>query len=344
MPAAVLIAILALGGCAEIPPPVTATKLFAVSGVTEVLNAVALSPDGVLVVVADMDGQIIARDVPSGAERWKVRAPAPGAPRRIDTLAFSGDGTFLVSAGDDARVTELWKADTGYEAGTVAVRNARTAAFHPTERTLVLGGGGTLHVVDVEKGEVTRTIPNAHLGDLIYAAAFSPDGGVLASVSLGGSLKLWQWPALTLRSSVSMSSSLEAMSPRSLALTRDGARVASNGIQGKVHVWDGGAGREERTFTNRPEAPGHWHAELKHSLAFTSDGSWLFAPDTHDQGLRILHLPSGRAYPVLKTDVPFYKAVAIATAASTVALLHAGDGQGKGPYGLEVWQLQYAAK
>jgi len=53
-----------------------------------------------------------------------------------------------------------------------------------------------------------------------------------------------------------------------------------------VHVWDGVAGREERTFTNRPEAPGHWHAELKHSLAFTSDGSWLFAPDTHDQGLR----------------------------------------------------------
>ena len=50
------------------------------------------------------------------------------------------------------------------------------------------------------------------------------------------------------------------------------------------------------------------------------------------------------AYPVLKTDVPFYKAVAIVTAASTVALLHAGDGQGKGPYGLEVWQLQYAAK
>ena len=60
--------------------------------------------------------------------------------------------------------------------------------------------------------------------------------------------------------------------------------------------------------------------------------------------MRILHLPSGKAYPVLKTDVPFYKAVPIVIAASTVALLHAGDGQGKGPYGLEVWQLQYSAK
>jgi len=110
MPAAVLIAILTLGGCSEIPPPVTATKLFAVSGVTEVLNAVALSPDGALVVVADMDGQIIARDRSIG--RRALEGPRAGAGRapRIDTLAFSGDGTFLVSAGDDARVTELWKA------------------------------------------------------------------------------------------------------------------------------------------------------------------------------------------------------------------------------------------
>ena len=113
---------------------------------------------------------------------------------------------------------------------------------------------------------------------------------------------------------------------------------------GKVHVWDATAGHQERTFANSHEAPGNWHAELRHSLAFTSDGSWLFAPDIYDQGLRILHLPSGKAYPVLKTDVPFYKAVAIVIAASTVALLHAGDGQGKGPYGLEVWQLQYSAK
>jgi len=99
-----------------------------------------------------------------------------------------------------------------------------------------------------------------------------------------------------------------------------------------VHVWDGVAGREERTFTQSPGGAWHWHAELKHSLAFTSDGSWLFAPDTHDQGPENLCTCRRQGLPVLKTDVPFYKAVANRTAASTlVALLHAGDGQGKGP-------------
>jgi WD40 repeat protein len=172
----VLAAILILTGCGETKPPVTATKVFAVSGVTEILNSVALSPDGSLVVVADLDGFIVARGVASGAERWRVRAHRAGA-RRIDSLAFSADGVFLASSGDDAREVELWKGATGYEAGVVPVRDARVAVFHPIDRTLVLGAGPTLHVVDVDKAEVTRTIPNAHLGDLIYAAAFSPDGG-----------------------------------------------------------------------------------------------------------------------------------------------------------------------
>jgi len=34
---------------------------------------------------------------------------------------------------------------------------------------------------------------------------------------------------------------------------------------------------------------------------------WLFAPDTHDRGLRVLHIRSGKAYPVLHGQAPFYK-------------------------------------
>jgi hypothetical protein len=83
------------------------------------------------------------------------------------------------------------------------------------------------------------------------------------------------------------------------------------------------------------------HAELRRSLAFSHDGAWLFAPDEHDRGLRILNVPSGKAYPVLRGDGPFYKAVSIAVPASMVALLRPGRAEGGGPYGLEVWQLTY---
>jgi hypothetical protein len=84
--------------------------------------------------------------------------------------------------------------------------------------------------------------------------------------------------------------------------------------------------------------------ERRHSLAFTGDGEWLFAPDTHDRGVRVLYIGSGKAYPVLQGQAAFYKAVALAIPASTVALLRPGDDQGRGPYGLEVWRLTYQAR
>lgn len=135
------------------------------------------------------------------------------------------------------------------------------------------------------------------------------------------------------------------MSPVSLALTHDGTRAAANTILGRVHVVDTVKGREERTFASVAEAPGHgMHAEMRYSLAFTVDGHWLFAPDTHDRGLRILHVASGQAWPVLQGAGPFYKAVALALPVSLVALLRPGNDQGGGPYGLEVWRLEFRGR
>ncbi len=96
---------------------------------------------------------------------------------------------------------------------------------------------------------------------------------------------------------------------------------------------------------NTPEAPGHgMHAEMRRSLAFSQDGDWLFAPDMHDRGVRILNLASGKAYPVFTGDAPFYKAMSVSVPSSLVALLHPGDVQGRGPYGLEVWRLTYSTR
>ena len=334
-----------LAACSEAPPPVTAIRVLEVSGLQPVVNAVALSPDGGLVVVGDLDGGLIAREVPSGAERWGIRVHPRGSARRIDGVFFSPDGSLLVTTGHDARTLEVWDAATGRADSVLDIGKSRGVAFHPTERMLAVAAAATIHVVDLDRREVVRSLPNAHAADAVYAIAFSADGQVLASISDQGSFKLWSWPALLLRSSAPLSSGLESMAPVSLALTRHGTRAAANGILGRVHVVDTAKGREDRTFANAPEAPGHaMHAELRYSLAFTEDGDWLFAPDTHDRGLRILHVPSGKTYPVLQGEGPFYKAVALALPASMVAFLRPGDDQGRGPYGLEVWRLNFAEK
>lgn len=340
MTRAVALALL-LAGCAESPSPVTAERVLAVSGIQPVVNAVALSPDGSVVAVGDMDGELIMRELPSGAERWRGRVAAG----RVDGLVFSADGSLLASTAQEGRTMELWQVLAGRQAAVLEIRDSRTAAFHPTEPALVVGGRGTLYVVDAQRGEVMRTLPNAHSGENVYAAAFSSDGQILATASDQGSIKVWAWPALTLRTSVSMSKSLEQLAPVSLVLGRQGTRAAANGLAGRVHIVDLAKAREERTFDNTPEAPGHgMHAEMRRSLAFSQDGDWLFAPDMHDRGVRILDLANGKAYPVFTGDAPFYKAMSIAIPASLVALLRPGDIQGRGPYGLEVWRLTYSTR
>src|SRR2546425_2662754 len=123
-----------LFGCSESRSPVTGVKVLEVSELPATPNAVALSPDGRLVVVGDLDGDLTARSVPTGTERWKVRVHPPGATRRIDGLVFSPDGSLLASTGQDAPAVELWRGGHGRRAGAGHNRPSR-AAPRPPQKT-----------------------------------------------------------------------------------------------------------------------------------------------------------------------------------------------------------------
>src|SRR2546427_1624993 len=131
---------LLLFGCSESRSPVTGVKVLEVSELPATPNAVALSPDGRLVVVGDLDGDLTARSVPTGTERWKVRVHPPGATRRIDGLVFSPDGSLLASTGQDAPAVELWRGAPSAPGGAATDAASPAPRYPPTERTPVRPG------------------------------------------------------------------------------------------------------------------------------------------------------------------------------------------------------------
>src|SRR5258705_3238055 len=174
MPVVVVALALWLAACSGAPqaPGVTATRVLELSGLQPLANAVGLSPDGSLVVTGDFEADLIAREVPSGTERWKVRVKPRRERRRIDGVFFSPDASLVVTTGHEAQTLEVWDAATGRSVAVLDIARSRGVAFHPSERVLAVAGAATIHVVDVDRGQVVRTLPNAHAGDAIFAIAF----------------------------------------------------------------------------------------------------------------------------------------------------------------------------
>src|SRR5438445_529803 len=136
---AILVALaLPLAACSGAPsePGVTATRVLEITGLQPVVNAVALSPNGSLVVVGDFDDDLIAREVPSGAERWKVRVQPGRERRRIDGVFFSPDASLVVTTGHEAQTLEVWDAATGRSVAVLDTARSASSPTWPRRRTM----------------------------------------------------------------------------------------------------------------------------------------------------------------------------------------------------------------
>src|SRR5580700_8264610 len=84
-------------------------ELVVQTGHSQVVYAVAFSPDGKKLVTGGFDSTIKFWDVGAGEEIRTLNGPGP-----VDSIAFSPNGKFLVSGGEDGAII-LWNAETGEE-------------------------------------------------------------------------------------------------------------------------------------------------------------------------------------------------------------------------------------
>lgn len=159
----------------------------------------AISPDGSTLATGHLDGTIQLWEFKTGRLLRKL----PGRALRVWSLAFSPDGTRLVSGGGD------WD-------GNVP---------------------GEIRVWDTATWKVVHQIP-AH-DDLVFQIAVSPDGKTIASCSRDTTVRTWELatgkPVHVLRG--------HAAAVRTIAFTKDGKRLYSGGFDGRLEWWDPVSGK-----------------------------------------------------------------------------------------------------
>ena len=113
-------------------------------------------------------------------------------PYWIRGLAFSGNGEFTASAGEDSKIM-LWPTESGTAPRTLSghTKIVTAVAFSPDGKTLASCSiDSTIKFWNVSDGRLLRSWREHKNG--VNSIAYTPDGQMFASGDAGGQLKLWR--------------------------------------------------------------------------------------------------------------------------------------------------------
>jgi WD40 repeat protein len=160
------------------------------------VTTVVSSPDDRILATGTNDGTVRLWNVTDLTHPTPLGPPLANPTSPIITMVFSSDGHTLVTASNDGTVRR-WKADTGQLINTVTITTLLPGerfsqmVFSSDRRTLATTSNDdtTTKLWNLDHQELSATL-TGHT-NLINAAAFSRDGGLLATISDDGTVRLW---------------------------------------------------------------------------------------------------------------------------------------------------------
>lgn len=213
------------------------------------VSAVAFSPDGLYLASADNSGMVHVYQAFSKIGRpLTVRGHSGG----VASLTFRSDGLRLVTGGYDgtARVWDPW---TPQEFGGLEARQlpiSTSLAYRPDGKRLAAACSfsenrllpiADIRVWDAETGALNLTL-RGHRGG-VTGIAYSPDGALLASSSMDGTVRLWD-----LQTGASLATFQGHTGPVHDVAFPNAGWIVSIGKDGTARVWDLKSRREARSI------------------------------------------------------------------------------------------------
>ena len=209
----------------------TVTKHHVVNGVRWVVQAVAFSPDGLLLATAGEHVKV-----------WNARTmeemfTLPHS-KHVWTVAFSRDNKYLAAGegdGDGPGRVRVWDLQTQTLVVTLDAdpKLVYSVVFSPDNQTLASGGwGGQIRLWSVPDWQLQGTFDRV---GTIRSLDLTPDSKILAG---GGFGILSLWSAESGRSIASLAEQAGTWEVMTVAFSNDGIRLASGGDDGNVRIWN----------------------------------------------------------------------------------------------------------
>jgi WD40 repeat protein len=258
-----------------------------------------------LVIVFSHDGKLLAGGTEDGtlyvwdAARGDIRAAWQAHSTKVDALAFSPDGTRLVSgAFHPDHALRLWDVATARPVATLTGHKnlANSLAFSPDgSRILSASWDQTARLWDAATGKEIATL-KGHVGKVVQAA-FDALGTQVVTASDDQTLRLWDGRTGELVAVLGGHKGGVV----AIALSPDGAHIASASADKTIRLWD--VQLAERNGVLRG------HSGYVYDVAFSPDGARL-ASAAWDGTVRLWDVTTGRQTGMLKQDHMIVSSVA----------------------------------
>jgi serine/threonine protein kinase len=189
----------------------------------------------------------------------------------VTAVAFAPDGSVLASSYRDG-VTYLWDPGSGELVRQLDDVGTARLTYSPDGALLAGGTPGAITLVDVASGELEATLTADETS--VGAAAFSPDGHLLAATAGHDGVQIWSVDDASLEQTLAGHDG----AVRAVAWSPDGTILASGFRDGTVLLWD----TETWQVLDRLEHKERylfWTAAdvVISTVAFSPDGSTLVA-------------------------------------------------------------------